>query len=203
MAGGGGIEELLSLPDAPSPQGWADSLPDVTKFGWILDCYRLRIDDDASGGGLRGLAHPESTELVIAGDFLTFCKLAVQRGVLPADWDWAHFLAAAPAPLIGPFSHADAEDKYGCEDVLNGWKGGRSLRFTALLVYRRKPAAESSDSEAQIIAATAGDLFKDTALFADIGGVALWQQLLSEIAATRRDAAADDAEKNQFTAFMS
>ncbi len=59
-----------------NPSLWAQGLSSFQQYEWLIDCYRMRIDDDyALGGGqLRGLYDPDSTDLEILCDFLKFCK---------------------------------------------------------------------------------------------------------------------------------
>ena len=60
-------------------------LPDMAgeQREWLIDCYRMRADDDATWGGghLRGLYAEEK----IVPDFLAFCLLAVTNEVLPEE----------------------------------------------------------------------------------------------------------------------
>ena len=104
---------------------------------WLVDCYRMRVDDLYvwGGGDLRGLyAQAAGGGGSASGDFLLFCKLAVRHGVIPDGWDWAAFLATAKGLLRYAFEKSDGEEKYGQENVFAVAMGGRSLRYTAEVV---------------------------------------------------------------------
>ena len=44
-------------PRLPDPASWAQGLSQPKKYEWLVDCYRMRVDDDYAmgGGNLRGL----------------------------------------------------------------------------------------------------------------------------------------------------
>lgn len=55
---------------------------------WLVDCYRLRIDDEyAWNGEFRGLYEEHSNETrnpaTVQNDFFIFCWLAVKARVVP------------------------------------------------------------------------------------------------------------------------
>lgn len=70
------------------PSAWASGLRQKFASEWLVDCYRMRIDEEYvwRGGDLRGLyalhAGGGSRDMV-EKDFLLFCKLAVKNGVIP------------------------------------------------------------------------------------------------------------------------
>ena len=112
---------------------WSKGLPQIAKYEWFFDCYRMRIDDDYAigGGNLRGLYDEDATPASILLDFCFFCRLAKCRNVLPSQWQCKDFLKVADDWILAAFEKEDAKDKYGSENVFNACLGGgRSLRFT-------------------------------------------------------------------------
>jgi hypothetical protein len=71
----------------------------------------------------------------VAERFLIFCKLERAAGAVPPGWDWPSFLAAAALRLAEPLDEEDASQRWGGENFFAGAFGGRSLRFTADVVY--------------------------------------------------------------------
>ena len=112
------------------PSGWAVGLDPKKQREWLLDCYRMRLDDDyAWGGDVRGGSlYDQSSPDEIVQDFLVFCRLALEQGVIPEGWNWSKFLATAVDLLPYAFEKSDAKEKYGGENVFNVALGGRSLR---------------------------------------------------------------------------
>jgi hypothetical protein len=181
---------------------WAAGQSAEARYEWLVDCYRLRVDDDyAMGGGItRGLYASSSVPEAIVWDLADFCKLALRAGVVPVapvapstavPWDWRAFLAQAAELVTSAFDKRDAQDKYGRENVFAGMLGGRSLRYTATLVYG-DIGAGASDAAASIRRDRAGVQTRDPQLkggesspagtfFADIGGVAAWRKLLADV----------------------
>lgn len=79
----------------------------------------------------------------MAADFLTFCKLAVKAGVLPAGWDWPGFLRKAQGLLPYAFEKSDAKDKWGGENVFaaGGCWGTASIYVQIVGSIRRQVKA--------------------------------------------------------------
>ncbi|GBF98315.1 hypothetical protein Rsub_10978 [Raphidocelis subcapitata] len=71
----------------------------------------------------------------VAECFLLFCKLARAADALPPGWDWRAFLAAAAPLLDVPLPKEDAKELWDGENFFAGMLGGRSLRFTATVIY--------------------------------------------------------------------
>lgn len=73
------------------PSAWAKGLTGPKQHEWLIDCYRMRIDDDHrwGGGNVHGLYAPDYTPDTILIDFFVFCQLAVTHKVVPTGWDWA------------------------------------------------------------------------------------------------------------------
>jgi predicted alpha/beta hydrolase family esterase len=126
---------------------WSVGLTGSLKYEWLVNCYRMRVDDDCTHGG--GKKHglylitgedvaSQSIEARtrIAIDFMLFAKLAVIKGVIPhQDWNWGSFVAAGGSLLGTPFTKDDAKRRYGSENVFDALNGGRSLRATGDAVY--------------------------------------------------------------------
>ena len=112
------------------PSGWAVGLDPKKQREWLVDCYRMRLDDDyAWGGDIRGGSlYDQSSPDEIVQDFLVFCRLALEQGAIPEGWNWPKFLATAVDLLPYAFEKSDAKEKYGRENVFTVAMGGRSLR---------------------------------------------------------------------------
>lgn len=166
-------------PGAPAaPAAWATGLSPSMQREWLVDCYRLRVDDQYAwgGGNLRGLyAQAAGGGGSSSEDFLLFCKLAVRHGVIPDGWDWAAFLATAKGLLRHAFEKSDAQEKYGQENVFAVVMGGRSLRYTAEVVYGSScMSMESSEVEDEVEGKLRAGRFRDE-FYEEIGGVAVWR----------------------------
>ncbi len=175
-----------------APDAWLIGLAPPDCFEWLCNCYQMRCDDEYTWcGGLRGPYDPDVTATSLTADFLTFCLLAKRHTVVPETWPWRAFLAVAPRFIGGAFEKSDAHERWGGENVFNAMLGGRSLRYTAGLVYgweltQRSSAAHDECNErvaAAFHARAAGDTAALHALFIDVGGVAAWKALETTLAA--------------------
>lgn len=164
----------------PAPSAWARGLSPAMQHEWLVDCYRMRVDDDYAWGGgeLRGLyAAATGGGGSIWKDFLVFCKLAVRRQAIPHEWDWCRFLATAEGLLRYAFEKSDAQKKYGSENVFAAATGGRSLRYTAEVIYGSSISAMADSDEAdQLEEEMHGHRGPDEAFFEDVGGAAVWHE---------------------------
>ena len=173
---------------------WSKGLPQIAKYEWFFDCYRMRIDDDyAIGGGiLRGLYDPDHTPDSILLDFCFFCRLAKCRNVLPSQWQWKDFLKVADDWILAAFEKEDAKDKYGSENVFDAcFSGGRSLRFTGEIVYgfsamNYEPEYDEIykriDEELEKVKIKKKeDFVKFQEVFKEIGGFEIWRELFYQI----------------------
>eukprot|EP00965_Chrysotila_dentata_P151994 5022325-Pleurochrysis_carterae.AAC.8 len=159
-------------------QRWAHGLG-ARRYEWLCDCYRMRVDDDMSWGG--GYMHGLYAEQPIAADFLVFCKLAAWRKVIPPRWDWAAFLRKSRQLLPFAFEKKDAKKKWGRENIFAVMTGGRSLRATGEVIYG------SSVMGGEVAPALPPSLCTPfetmppqealQAACADVGGVAIWNEL--------------------------
>eukprot|EP00971_Amphidinium_carterae_P155761 3088601-Amphidinium_carterae.1 len=159
---------------------WAAGLSPSMQHEWLVDCYRMHVDDQYAWGGgeLRGLYLASAgggSRHEIANDFLLFCKLAAKQGVVPSGWDWPAFLAVATRLLPYAFEKSDAQEKYGRENVFAAAMGGRSLRYTAEIVYGASiMSMEVSDVEAEMEEEIRTRRFQDH-FYADVGGAQVWR----------------------------
>lgn len=163
-----------SVPAFGRNPAWADGLGEG-KYEWLVDCYRMRVDDDyAWGGNVRGLYASEP----ITPDFLAFCKLAVAHRVVPAGWDWRSLLAAATGLLKFAFEKSDAKEKYGGENIFFAAAGGRSLRATGEAVYGPMIGRDAEDGAASDVIEHCERWLEDLeTICADVGGEAIWREL--------------------------
>lgn len=175
--------------EMPPVSAWARSMSQDKQYEWLVDCYRMRIDDDYAWGGcnFHGRYDPDATTSIVVGDFFVFCKLAVQKGALPMNWKWDKFLDVALRLLPYGFEKSDAQEKYGSENVFSALHGGSSLRYTGEMIYGRSVMAGDEDPDDLI---ELNELVKDepwpslicqTERFNDIGGSALWSRLHSQL----------------------
>ena len=181
--GGGAAGSATSTPPEPSAlpalAAWANGLNESQRMEWLIDCYRLRWDDDyAHGGGdTHGLYSGEGE---ITKYFLIFCRLAEERKVVPPRWDWTAFLQQAGQHLRYAFEKSDAQKKWGGENIFSAATGGRSLRYTAEVIYGSscqygsKPNPRAKQLEDLVH--DASDL--NAKLCMRVGGLAAWRTLL-------------------------
>lgn len=172
---------------APHPAHWAVGLSSKDSFEWLCNAYCLRCDDDYAFGGcyLHGPYDPDNTPLGRVLDFLVFCVLAKRKGVIPADWPWPDFLRAAVRWMPYAFEKSDAQERWGNENFFSGAMGGRSLRYTAFVVY-------GSGSEEQCLGQMHSRLLDQVfdfesllevpkGLFAEVGGFAVWSTFSTDL----------------------
>lgn len=81
------LETMTGPMSVPKPADWRKGLSKSAAAEWLVDSYRMRVDDDfAWGGGMciagkqHGLYHLQCTPKLMATDFFIFAKLAVQHG---------------------------------------------------------------------------------------------------------------------------
>lgn len=173
---------------------WSQGLSKLAAYEWFIDCYRMRLDDDYvwGGGNLHGLYNSDTTEETIVADFLTFCKLAMCNNALPLCWDWLFFLEKHGNLLCFAFEKSDAKEKYGKENIFLAAMGGRSLRFTAEIIYGcSMEAQEESETHQKVLAILDPLIFsekglkfaiqKNPHLFHDVGGISVWLKLLRDV----------------------
>ena len=124
-------------PAIPAPSSWARGFSSPEKmYEWFVDCYRMKVDDYyAYGGELKSIYNPDASSDDVVGELIIFALLAKKNDVIPAGWDWDRFLDAALPLIPYAFEKSDAKEKYGSENVFEVAMGGRSLRFTAEMVY--------------------------------------------------------------------
>jgi len=130
-------QKKVSSMDHQNPSAWAVGLGQKKQREWLVDCYRMRLDDeyalegDVRGGSLYDQSEPDE----IVQDFLVFCRLAKEKGALPEGWNWSKFLDTAAGLLPYAFEKSDAHDKYGVENIFTLVTGGGPLRKTGEMIY--------------------------------------------------------------------
>eukprot|EP00928_Gymnodinium_smaydae_P034124 TRINITY_DN24262_c0_g1_i2.p1 TRINITY_DN24262_c0_g1~~TRINITY_DN24262_c0_g1_i2.p1 ORF type:complete len:772 (-),score=97.50 TRINITY_DN24262_c0_g1_i2:135-2450(-) len=185
----------------PKAAAWAAGLPKAKQYEWLVDCYRMRVDDDYAwgGGNLRGLyasAVGEGGRDSVAQDFLLFCKLAVSKCVIPEAWNWDAFLHTAKGLLRFAFEKSDAQEKYGSENVFAVAMGGRSLRYTGEVIYGSSIMSMDESEEAMAMERTIRQLRGQDSLYSDVGGIVVWRDMgLAPRAFASKDSSGRNAGK--------
>eukprot|EP00930_Biecheleria_cincta_P062275 TRINITY_DN47759_c0_g1_i1.p1 TRINITY_DN47759_c0_g1~~TRINITY_DN47759_c0_g1_i1.p1 ORF type:complete len:829 (-),score=163.30 TRINITY_DN47759_c0_g1_i1:10-2457(-) len=119
-----------------NPARWADGLDTGSQYDWFINCYRMRVHEDYTGGGhFHGLYDPDAGTGGIAFDFLLFCKLAVARKAVPSNWDWSACLKKASKTLMIAFEKGDAQGS------------SQAYRDTAELIYGTSSAHSDGPSK--------------------------------------------------------
>ena len=59
-------------PRLPDPASWDQGLSQPKKYEWLVDCYRMRVDDDYAmgGGNLRGLYNQPADKVSHSGEWV-------------------------------------------------------------------------------------------------------------------------------------
>ncbi len=177
-----------------SPYAWSVGLSPPDLYEWITNCYQLRCDDDYVWGGcyLHGPYLCEASAQSIAEDFIIFCVLAQDAGVIPQNWNWKEFLNIAYKFAGYGFEKSDAQERWGNENVFMGALGGRSLRYTGSVVY-------GTGAQEQAFPPTAGDKkfavyqrakrgarkWENSEFFDKIGGLNIWTDFVTALAGIR------------------
>jgi hypothetical protein len=112
--------------------------------------------------------------------------------VVPAAWDWLLFCRKAGTLIRFAFEKADAQEKYGRENIFMAAMGGRSLRATGEAVYGTgcmamndsDPVTEEVTEEVGRSARTFRGLARDgdpgtvdARAFTMVGGIEAWRPL--------------------------
>jgi hypothetical protein len=125
---------------------------------------------------------------ILIKDFLVFCKLGTRHAVMPHGFRWAACLQQAAQLLPYAFEKDDAKSKWGRENFFSAMLGGRSLRYTAQVVYGysfepgnagSEELAAHKEVQQQVEPFSWQQLVEagGSSLFADVGGVGAWVQL--------------------------
>lgn len=189
-------------------QSWCKQLSFRKRHEWLVDCYRLRLDDDYAWGGgyLHGLydpdiqmRHEKVRKVHIIKDFLIFMKLAVANGVIPKNSKEFRFekcLKTAQGLLCYAFEKSDATEKWRGENVFSV---GPSLRRTAEYVYGTSCMefcfTDNNNNEAHNIRkkieneVEVGLKLKkfehcSREIFEDVGSLSIWIKLFKEMSIT-------------------
>jgi hypothetical protein len=165
-----------------------------SKYEWLIDCYRLRCDDDYGRfQSLHGLydAYLYNTwgafdAFVLVKDLLRFCKLAVKQN-MTQQWSWDDFIRQCEKDLMYAFEPEDAEEKYGDEFIF--------LTITADFIYQTAESFPQIDHTfdqkvgKKLGKRTKSSLFSEAAsLFQDVGGNAVWKELVIKMDAASKQA---------------
>lgn len=184
---GGGGGGNMSWGGLPAPSSWAIGLSPAEQHEWLIDCYRMRVDDMMHYGmGCVGLYSSDAEAKDVVEDFFVFCKLALKNEIIPNGWDWKAFIETGEDLLAYAFEKSDAKEKYGRENVFAVMTGGRSLRFTAEAVYESSCISSEGKSVKEVKVRKMVDkgldvLFREGGSFEDVGGVAVWRRLEKQI----------------------
>ncbi|KNE64927.1 hypothetical protein AMAG_10592 [Allomyces macrogynus ATCC 38327] len=182
------LPRKLLNPMADMPPGvarpstkWADGMKPSKAAEWFVDCFRMRMHDDAVWARSKYHHVYSSSPIATMRDFLVFCNLAVDRGMIPKNLPWSVVLDKADETLMIPFAKRDAKVKYGDEYFFAELGGGRSLRATGTAVYgfwfqEICPSAVQFKETNRAFPKDAS-LFDDQARFARVGGIKRWKQL--------------------------
>jgi len=166
---------------------WAVGLSSKDSFEWLCNAYCMRCDDDYAYGGcyLHGPYDPDNTPIDRMLDFLVFCVLAKRNGVIPADWPWPDFLRAAVQWMPYAFEKSDAQKRWGSENVFDGARGGRSLRYTASIVYGSDSVKQRLGKKHRLLVDLVFDLESllevPKGLLAEVGGFAVWSTFSTDL----------------------
>lgn len=177
----------------PMPGDWAKGLTKSAAAEWLVDCYRMRVDDDFAWGSgrMRGLYHPDCNPSLMALDFFIFAKLATLHCVTPVPFDWLPVIKKAGSLLPFPFEkQGHALVKYKTENYYDALFGQRSLRWTANQVYctnvMGKHAMSAPFQHLSEDYNQHEDIFSgNPELFYDFGGVAAWRDFIKALTDTR------------------
>lgn len=185
------VEDLVqTLSDKTS---WFSNLTEKERYEWLVDCYRMRVDDDYTWGGghLHGLYEPDPMDgqkLTIIKDFLIFLKLAVRNGVIPHSdsFSFSECLKQANGLLPYAFEKSDARDKWGGENVFSTRP---SLRRTAEAIYDSScmnPHEEANGDTEKVYEEIECDVEQSVKrafhksngkVFEEVGGLDIWVKL--------------------------
>ncbi|KAL3944915.1 MAG: hypothetical protein SGBAC_001006 [Bacillariaceae sp.] len=190
-------------------QLWFETHGNYRSAEWIVDCYRMRADDDVVWGsenfhGLyeigmaashRASYSSHSKAFIVVKDFLKFLKLGIRNEVIPpSNFNFALCIGYfAPNLLVHAFEKQDAKMKWGGENVFST---GPSLRRTAETIYALSAMSPYDDAEAQEkgkriqrevsellelqLDASNFDASEDL-IFEDVGGKQLWTGLFHSL----------------------
>ncbi|KNE64928.1 hypothetical protein AMAG_10593 [Allomyces macrogynus ATCC 38327] len=165
------------------PARWTDMTPDEAAE-WFVDCFRLRMDDDAVWAHCKYHNVYFRSPLATVREFLVFCTLAVERDVAPPYLPWPLVLAKANKMLVFAFEKSDAAEKYGSENVFAELLGGRSLRATGIAIYGfwfsdYEPSTVFEEADCRF--PEDASLLDDAARFERVGGIHRWKRLLASL----------------------
>lgn len=178
-------QPVKELSDDPS--SWSLGLTSSQQQEWLVDCYRLRVDDEYAWGGnirsgsLYGVCTGDTTARDLVQDFLLFCRLVKEQQFLPGLWCWTEFLTVAGRLLPYAFEKSDAKEKYGSENWFQAVLGGRSLRYTGERIYG---TSISADEVSELYSKLREELLhkkRTPAMIKGMAGIKEWNALEREV----------------------
>ncbi|ORZ41484.1 hypothetical protein BCR44DRAFT_1457052 [Catenaria anguillulae PL171] len=162
---------------------WARGLSSAQAAEWFVDCFRMRMDDDQVWCGAEHHGYYFASAFEKMREFLIFCNLAVDNGVVPSTLSWDVVLKKAEDLILYAFEKSDAQEKYGQENVFAALTGGRSLRASAMSVYGFGINGEPQSTQFKNAMANypnvESTLFRTKAYFGRVGGMDKWEKLLA------------------------
>jgi MYND finger len=173
----------------PIRSSWSDGMTPAKQREWLVDCYRLRVDNDYAigGGNMHGLYALDEDPQTVVDDFMVFCHLAVEHWVIPLDWDWPAFLQCARTLLGYAFEESDVDKKWGDVEGAGGAMASMSMRSVACMVYGFGCTDLDRDDEGLELAETLVEEWKEGELdrfVDDLGrevGEQIWCDLVDDL----------------------
>jgi len=137
--------EVMMTDSKLNPTRWCNGLNNQTCYEWLVNVYRMRLDDGVQYGGVilgntfrenKMISNSNVFASHVTRHFLFFLKLAVSRNIIPKQvdkkiinktrspekqsWSWQMLLLIAKKLLFINFSKAQAIQKYGGENYFDG-----------------------------------------------------------------------------------
>ena len=147
-------------------------------YEWLVDCYRLRMDDMMCwGGNYLSIYNPDASKDDVIGDFITFALFCIKKKALPVPWNWSKFLKIALQLIPYAFEKSDATDKYP------GAFSAMTLRGTAEMIYGK--SLGDSDfteyNEMHDLIFKTNNCLSNKSIFKDIGGIEIWESFKNNL----------------------
>lgn len=174
--------EVRNKVSAPDPvETKPKSIPNE-QYEWIVDCYRMRLEDDCiwAGGATHGLYQLDATGASITADFFVFCKMAHKSSSIPEPWNWEEFLKIAAQLLPESLERRSASKKWGANRLSNSEDSLRSIGEKIYLTTAGSTRRESDELvklNNLVKKKKWVGLTSQSQLFDDIGGVQIWRTL--------------------------
>jgi hypothetical protein len=179
---------------------WALELSPSEQARWLVDAYRMNVNDEFNKGNLRSIYVQNSTALDSFLDFLTFCVSAKVHGVvIVSEFNWKELTNCAKLCLHQRFSETEAKVKYGDESVRSlqsvasvVWDGSANEMLNALFVRYKAEFGSSINfadlqnwlNEQPSFWFNETNEFSTGSLFQLVGGIQLWSDLYEVLKST-------------------